>query len=315
MDPNLKDEFWWAPPALRNRLRADPAGVLKERGTAVADGFPTAAIYDLLRMQMIVWQDGRLVPADRFTIDPFDEGLLLGRGVWDSARTFGGHPWMWNLHLERMANTAKLLGMDLTADRLPGERMIFEFVRTLTSSDVVVRLNASAGRPGKPGSVWMSCSPLPPPIASFRLKTARNPVTQPSPYLIGKTFHYAARMYAAKPAWQAGFDSLLWLDANDNLLESAHANVFVRLPEGWVTPSAESGLFLPGTVRHYLVKGEPPFPIREATVPRSRLDDATELFLTNGNVGIVPVVAVDERTYPVGEETRQFAQWLLPKKS
>jgi branched-subunit amino acid aminotransferase/4-amino-4-deoxychorismate lyase len=222
---------------------------------------------------------------------------------------------MWNLHLERMINTAKLLGIDLTPDRLPGERLVFEFVRTVTGSDVVVRLNASAGRPGKPGYVWMTCSPLPPPIESFRLKTARNPVTQPSPYLIGKTFHYAARMYAAKPAWQAGFDSLLWLDANDNLLESAHANVFVRLPEGWVTPSVESGLVLPGTVRHYLVNGKTPFPIREATVPLSRLSEAKELFLTNGNVGIVPVVAVDERTFPVGDETKQLAQWLLPKKA
>ena len=106
---------------------------------------------------------------------------------------------------------------------------------------------------------------------------------------------------------------VLWLDANNNLLESAHANIFLRLRDGWVTPSAESGLFLPGTVRHHLLKNAP-LPIKETTIPVTKLAEAKEVFLTNSNIGIVPVVLIDKHTYPVGDETKRLVEWLMPKR-
>ncbi|MFO0936049.1 MAG: aminotransferase class IV [Gemmataceae bacterium] len=307
------DEFWWADPALKQRLVSDPVGVLKERGINVDGNFPLAAIHDLIRLTSLIWKDGRIVRADQFLIDPFDEGLLFGRGVWESTRTFGGHPWLWPIHLDRLKQTATLLGFEVAPERLPDAAAVTQFVRILTAQDVVIRLNVSAGRQGKPGTVWMSCSLMPAPIESYKLATGQNPVSMPSPYLIGKTFHYASRMFGAKPAWQNGFDSVLWYDANHNLLESAHANIFLRMPEGWVTPSVESGLFLPGTVRHQLLKN-PVLPIKEAVIPVSRIAEAQEVFVTNSNVGIVPVVLIDKQSYPIGPETAQLKDWLMPKK-
>ena len=307
------DEFWWADPALKERLRTDPVGVLKERGISVDNQFPIAAINDLIRLTSLIWKDGKIVRADQFMMDPFDEGLLFGRGVWESTRTFDANPWLWPSHIERLKQTAVLLGIEIAPTRLPDAAAVKQFVQILTNQDVVLRLNVSAGRQGKPGIVWMSAALMPAPITSYKLATGRNPVSHPSPYLIGKTFHYAARMFGAKPAWQSGFDSVLWLDANDNLLESAHANIFMRLKDGWATPSTESGLFLPGTVRHHLVKNSP-LPIKETSISVSKLAEANEVFVTNSNIGIVPVVLIDKHTYPIGEETRKLNDWLMPKR-
>ena len=307
------DEFWWADPAHKQRLQSDPLSVLKERGITVDASFPIAAVHDLIRLTSLIWKDGKIVRADQFLMDPFDEGLLFGKGVWESTRTFDGSPWLWPLHLERLKQTATLLGIEIASGRLPDATAVKQFVQILTVQDVVLRLNVSGGRQGKPGTVWMSAGLIPAPILSYKLATGRNPLSHPSPYLVGKTFHYAARMYGAKPAWQSGFDSVLWLDTNDHLLESAHANIFVRLNDGWVTPSTESGLFLPGTVRHHLLKNAP-LPIKEAPIPVAKLAEAKEVFVTNSNIGIVPVVLIDKHTYPIGAETKKMMEWLMPRR-
>jgi branched-subunit amino acid aminotransferase/4-amino-4-deoxychorismate lyase len=55
-----------------------------------------------------------------------------------------------------------------------------------------------------------------------------------------------------------------------------------------------------------------PIPVREQPVPVSRLGEVAEAFLTNSNIGIVPVSAIDAFAYPVGSETRSLMQWLEP---
>jgi hypothetical protein len=100
------------------------------------------------------------------------------------------------------------------------------------------------------------------------------------------------------------------LDAEGNLLEASHANLLVRLPDGWATPTANGGL-LPGTVRRYLLE-HAPLPIREQTIPHTRLGEVREAFVTNSNIGIVPVTRIDGYTFPIGNETLDLMRWLQP---
>ncbi len=311
--PNVPpiDPLWWAEPQLKLRLQTEPIAVLRERGVNVPNNLPPPVMLDVLRIVSLLWVDGRILPLERFYIDPADEGLLFGRGVWESTRTIEGVPWLWPLHLERLRRTAELLGIDITPDRLPDAKRVTDYVRALTQQDVVVRLNVTAGRPGNQGLVWMSAQLRPIPVQSVKLKSMRTQVLNRQPILTGKTFHYAFRLQTGQMAHEAGFDTALMLDANDNVLEAAHANIFLRMPEGWVTPAAESGLFLPGTVRQYLLQNSPT-PIQEQTVPKSRLREASEVFLTNSNVGIVPVARIDDKDYSIGAETMKLQRWLQP---
>ncbi len=238
---------------------------------------------------------------------PDDEGLLFGRGVWESARTIDGVPWLWSEHLDRLRATIQLLDLPFDLDRLPDASTVARFVRGLTSMDVVLRLNVTAGGRGRPGTVWMSAAIPPAPIAEIELRSCRSVVPKGQPYLVWKTFQYATRLEVGRQAGP-GFDSTLVHDENDNILEAAHANLFVRLPEGWATPMVDGGL-LPGTVRRVLLERSP-MPVLERVIHRSELGSASEAFVTNSNVGIVPVTRIDDHSYSIGDETRQLNEWL-----
>ncbi len=311
MTPPAADPLWWADPAQKPRIEADPAGVLREYGVNVSAATPARAVLDTLRLVSVVWVDGQLVSRDRFHLDPFDQGLVYGRGAWEATRTVGGVPWLWREHLDRLRHTASLLGIDLTPHALPDEAEVMRFVRQLTAADVVVRLNVTAGQPHRPGVLWMTASLRNAPRASVKLRTARSPVPPGHPDLAWKSFQYAGRYRVAAEATAAGFDGALLVDATGTVLESDCANVFVRLPEGWVTPAADADLFLPGTVRNHVLKSGP-LPVTEVNLPASRLPEASELFLTNSNLGAVPVSGLDGRPLAVGEETLRFVRWLTP---
>lgn len=304
------EPFPWADDELKARLMKDPVAALKEHGVTVPTTLPFEVIRDVVRMVWLMWVDGKVVPREKFYIDPNDEGLLFGKGVWESTRTVDGEPWLWELHIERLLKTAKLVGIDLDPARLPDKYQVTDYVRGLTSADVVIRLNATAGRTGKPGIVWMTAALKPYPSASMKLQTIRNPVPKDQPYLMWKTFQYATRLRTSQNAWKAGFDSALLVDDDDNLLEASHANLFLRLPDGWATPAADGGL-LPGTVREHVLKHSP-IPMREQVLPKALLAKVSEAFLTNSNLGLVPITQIDSFNFPIGSETQAIHRWLTP---
>jgi branched-subunit amino acid aminotransferase/4-amino-4-deoxychorismate lyase len=306
------DDLWWADPPLRQRIAADPAAALRDLGVNPPPGLPVPVVLEVLRTLSVIWYDGRVIAKSQFRIDPADEGLLFGRGLWESTRTVNGLPWLWPLHIDRLLRTAVALEIDVAPARLPDVKQVAEFVRMLTAQDVVIRLNVTAGPPGRPGLVWMTAGLRPTPVQSVRLQSCRGPVLRNQPYLAGKTFQYASRLRTGQQAHRAGYDSALMLDEHDNVLEAAHANLFVRFADGWVTPPADSGLLLPGTVRQHILASAP-IQVREEVLPAARLGEVREAFVTNSNVGLVPVVQMDAHTYPIGEETRTLMRWALPE--
>ena len=311
MSLSSPDEHAWATPSLRERLLSDPASVLRDRGVNPPAELPLAILHDFIRVTHLLWVDGKTVPVDRFQIDPSDEGLLFGRGAWESTRTINGLPWLWPLHLDRLVETAKHLHFALDAKRLPDAQIVRDYVRSLSATqDVVIRLNVTAGAPGKPGAIWMSAAPQPKPPGPLKLLTRRSPVEKGDPYLTLKTFQYASRLRIGQEAAAQGYHSALMVDAEGNLQEASHANLFVRLADGWATPIADGG-FLPGTVRRHLLDHSP-IPIAQKKIPLTALGEFRELFVSNSGVGIVPVIQVDKNTFPLGSETKQIMDWLQP---
>jgi len=114
------------------------------------------------------------------------------------------------------------------------------------------------------------------------------------------------KLHAAAVA--EGYDSALVLDEANAIQEAAHANIFLRLPEGWRTPAADGGL-LPGTVRQWLMEAAP-VKIAAEAIPVERLAEASEAFLSNSNAGLVPVTQIDGYAFRHGPETRSLQEWI-----
>lgn len=308
---NLTNDLSWAGPELKQRIESDPRAILADRGLNVGNEVPLDIVHEFIRVTHWTWKEGNVVPIDKFYIDPSDEGLLFGRGVWESTRTVNGEPWLWSLHLDRLKQSAKVLGIQCDETHLPTSDQVKKFVRSMTTNqEVVVRLNLTAGRPGKAGICWMTCAPQQQHPVAMRLKSQINPVQKGQPYLLLKTFHYATRLRIGQDVAGTDFDSALVVDNQNNVQESAHANIFFRFKDGWVTPTSDGG-FLPGTVRFVLLD-QKPVPIREDIVNLSRMGEVLEAFCTNSNIGIVPCIQIDQHKYPIGPDTKNLMKWIDP---
>ncbi len=113
-------------------------------------------------------RDGTLVPEDEATVSVRDRGFMYGDAAFETLRAYGGEPFRWDAHRERLQRTAETLGF---ADAVPedlGERVD----ETLAANDLeeaYVRLSVTRGvQPGKltPGAdvdptVVVICKELP----------------------------------------------------------------------------------------------------------------------------------------------------------
>ena len=60
-----------------------------------------------------VWVDGALTPVADARVSPFDHGLLVGDGVFETLRVYGGVPFAWRRHIERLGLSAAGLGLEV----------------------------------------------------------------------------------------------------------------------------------------------------------------------------------------------------------
>ena len=58
-----------------------------------------------------LWLDGQLVPGDEAGVSPFDHGLLVGDGVFETLRVYDGVPFAWTRHHQRLVRSAGGLGL------------------------------------------------------------------------------------------------------------------------------------------------------------------------------------------------------------
>ena len=58
-----------------------------------------------------VWTNGVLLESDAARISPFDHGLLVGDGVFETVRVYDGRPFAWRRHLDRLDHSAAGLGL------------------------------------------------------------------------------------------------------------------------------------------------------------------------------------------------------------
>src|SRR5687768_8298464 len=54
----------------------------------------------------MVWIGDRLVAVADARVSPFDHGILVGDGVFETMRVYGGVPFAWRRHLARLEHSA-----------------------------------------------------------------------------------------------------------------------------------------------------------------------------------------------------------------
>lgn len=270
----------------------------------------------------MIWLNGRLVTREGARIDPADRGLLLGDGLFETLRAYRGHVFKLDEHLERMVEGAAELGIPLPLDPPSITLAVHETLdaNQLAAADAAIRITLTRG-PGQRGLlppddprptliVSAAAYRAPPAIDGFIAITAKR-VRRNENSLTAriKTLCYLDNVIAQTEAAAAGADEAIMLNNQDAVACGGRSNVFAMVEGALVTPSVGAGA-LPGITRHAVLAlgGARGIEVREDVLTRAQLRDATEIFITNSLLEIMPVRRCDDADLPIGPVTRQLVE-------
>ena len=253
----------------------------------------------------ILWVDGRLVPADEARVSPFDHGLLVGDGVFETLRVYDGVPFAWSRHHQRLVRSAA--GLGLTA---PGSQELRSAVDDVLAANGVTEGRVRLTITGGPSPLGSERGDAPPTIIVMSAPAAPWPSTvdvvivpwsrNERGAVAGlKTTSYAENVRALAYARERDAGEAIFLNTRGEVCEATGSNVFVIRDGVVLTPPADAGCLL-GVTRALVLElcADHGMPAEEAVLGPSALGDADEAFLTSSTREVQPIGRVDGRELP-----------------
>jgi len=274
--------------------------------------------------------DGDLVAAADATVNVLDRGFMYGDAAFETLRAYGGAPFAWAAHRDRLRHTTEVLGF---ADAVPDDlyERITETLAANDLADAYVKISVSRGvQPGKltpdeavDPTVVVIVKELPRggvdgddvfdgPATVQTVRTRRVPDESiPSDV---KTHNYLDGILARLELRRAATDEFaaeecLVRTLDDHVAEGATSNVFFVDGGTLKTPSEDLPL-LPGVTRSVVLElaREEDFPVETGRYAVRDVREADEVFLTNSTWEIRPVTSVDGVDIDVGPMTKLLAR-------
>lgn len=249
--------------------------------------------------------DGVLTAPEQATVSVYDRGFLYGDGVFETLRTYRSAPFALEEHMDRLAASARSVGIALPVSQRVLEREVVDAVRAAQNPESYARVMLTRGQGPVGLDLGLAMSPLrvilveplsPLPGSIYRdgvavvtARTERAADAAPG----AKVTNYLASMLALQRAKEAGAHEALLLDAEGFILEGTTSNFFLVIDGELLT--APKGLILAGITRAHVIALADPLGlrVRYGAIGRSDLASATEAFLTSSLRELVPVTRVD----------------------
>lgn len=268
---------------------------------------------------MYIYLNDRLVPASEAVVSVYDHGFLYGDGIYETMRVYDGVVFKLDEHLLRLGRSASLIGLSLpkSADGL--KLAVYETLSANALRNAYLRLTVSRGRGPvgldpelckEPTLVVMAEEFKEYPRRFYELgvglvtaQTRRNLREAVDPRI--KSLNFLNNILAKMEAKGGGAYEALMLNASGHLAECTVSNVFFLFEEILHTPSVECGI-LDGITRE-IVLGlalREGLRVREGEFDKEAVYRASEVFITNTTLEVMPVSRVDDRRYEVGDVSR-----------
>lgn len=256
-----------------------------------------------------VWINGRLCRGEEATLSLFDRGARDGEGLYETMRIYGGRPFLWERHLERLVLSAAVLGFPVPASPATLRDAVDQVLAAEALREAVVRLTVTrgipGGRPTRTGA-WVEVEPLAGRLwrgtraGAATLIVSRRPF-EPGPLGPHKTTSRLAYRLASEEARAARADEALLVSPAGQVLEGAVSNLFMVRGGDVRTPPLAAGI-LPGVTRALVLRlcAAAGIPAREERLDLADLLSADEIFVTNSVQEVVPIGTLDGRTVPGG---------------
>ncbi len=249
---------------------------------------------------MTAWIDGRLLPLAEAKVSVLDHGLVVGDGVFETLRVYGGVPFAWTRHLARLCVSAEGIGLDLP-----------DITELRSAADAVLRANGlsearlritvtggiappGSGRGDNAPTVFLLAFPIEP--AAPTVDVVIVPWTRnENGALAGlKTISYASNVRALAYARERDAGEAIFANTQGNLCEATGSNVFIVRDGILITPPATAGCLL-GVTRALVLElaAHAGIVIEERDLPVGTLADSDEAFLSSTTREAQPIERVD----------------------
>lgn len=256
--------------------------------------------------------NGRISAEHEASVSVFDHGFLYGEGIYETLRTYDGRLFLYDRHMRRLHNSARLIDLTLpfsddelaahirdtiATAKLEGVETYVRVLVTRGTGDLTYDLKAT------PIASWVIIvKPLPSPPAEVYehgVKVVLVDIVRNHPESVNPVIKSNNLMNQALASQQAlkrgGFEAVM-RNYRDELTECATSNLFLVKNGTVLTPSIECGLLL-GITREFVIEvgRDAGVDVREQILRDEDLFAADEAFLTSTTRELVPIVAVDDR--------------------
>ncbi|MFZ4515780.1 MAG: aminotransferase class IV [Acidimicrobiia bacterium] len=251
---------------------------------------------------MNVWINGELFDEHDARISPFDHGFTVGDGVFETVRIYGGHPFAWQRHINRLHASARALGLTVPdgirsgADAVLAANGLEEARMRITVTAGPAPLGSERGD-AEPTAV-IALGPAVRPTQPARVATTPWPRNELGALTGLKTTSYAENVRSLAYARAHDCDEALLLNTNGAICEGTATNVFVAMNETVITPPLASGC-LAGVTRAIVIElcEQLGIPCEERTILPTELVHAEEAFLTGSVREVQGIAAVDDQQF------------------
>ncbi|MBJ93022.1 MAG: 4-amino-4-deoxychorismate lyase [Rickettsiales bacterium] len=249
--------------------------------------------------------NGLIVPESAAAISPFDHGITVGDGVFETLRTFGGQIFTWNRHYERLKRSADVMGLELH-DSATLRAWATELLAAEPYPESRVRVTVTGGvgpastlRGEGPQTTLITTSPL------GEVPTVSGVITVPwarndRGALVGlKTTSYGENVRALRRARDLGATEAIFPNTRGELCEGTGSNIFVIWEGQLRTPPLSSGC-LPGITRSLVLElaAELGIEVIQTPLPLQSLPRSDEAFLSSTIRCVQAIHSVDGQALP-----------------
>ncbi len=271
---------------------------------------------------MHVYINGSLIPESEAKVSVFDHGFLYGDGVFETMRAYNGIVFMIAAHIQRLFRSASLIGLDIKRDKDSIGSAVYETISKNSLKDAYIRVTVSRGT----GPVGLDPEVCKEPtfiiiaeefreypqsyydngIKTIIAETRRNIKEAINPQI--KSLNFLNNILAKSEAKNKNAYEALMLNAEGCLAEGTISNLFFVLRQKnkpvLCTPSLDCGI-LDGITRNITLElaKKSGITAKEGRFKKEDICRASEVFITNTTMEIMPVCAVDAVSYQVGAIT------------
>ena len=263
-------------------------------------------------MKRLIYINGRFMPENRATISPLDSGFLFGEGLFETIRSYQGHPFLLDKHLARLRRGLQRLAIPEPQNLQQSPAIISELLAAnrLTQEPGVIKLVVSRGdtKIGNPDknlapTLMIRATRLDLESIRRRQQGMRALILpwrrdRQNPLLTVKSLSYLENRYGLGEAHRGGFDEGIFLNQEGELCEGSFSNLFLIRGESLLTPPLTAGL-LPGITRAFILDTADRLHLdcRETPLYEKDIKECDGAFLTSSLMEMAPLIELSEHKF------------------